>query len=103
MTYLLVAWLAYLTHTTPAPFEIVRTSPLLATLDITMLFFLVFMAGFFTTALPCVLLHLFVGCYHIRHPLFDVVAGGMLGLTALALGCPFLSSTSTRPSGITGT
>jgi hypothetical protein len=97
MTYLLMSWLAHLTSTTPEPFEAVRTNSLVAAVNLTMYFVLIFMAGFFITALPCVLLHLFVARYHIRHPLFYVVAGGMLGLIALAVEMSF-SRFETHPS-----
>jgi hypothetical protein len=83
----------YLKRTTPEPFEMVWTSPLVATFNITMFFILVFMAGFFITASPCVQLHLFAARYHIRHPLFYVVAGGMFGLLALAAGGSLIDPT----------
>jgi hypothetical protein len=89
MTCLLTVWLTHLTSTTPEPFEVVRTNPLVVGANLTMYFVLIFMAGFFITALPCVLLHLFVTRYNIRHPLFYVVAGGMLGLLASAAGMSF--------------
>lgn len=60
------------------------------------LFTLVWVAGFFISALPCVLLHLFAARFRIRNPLFYFVAGGLLGLLAVAASLPELQSASVR-------
>ncbi|MCX4165085.1 MULTISPECIES: hypothetical protein [Paraburkholderia] len=49
------------------------------------LFVVIYIAGFFISALPCVLLHLFAAHFRIGNPIFYVVAGGLLGLFGFAI------------------
>lgn len=83
-TYLFAALIVHAQHTTPGFFVPLPTGLPRMIFGIGFYFMLVWIAGFFISALPCVLLHLFAARFRIRNPLFYVVAGGLLGLLAVA-------------------
>ena len=101
-TYLFAAVIVHAQHTTPGFFIPLPLSLQRMIFGIAFYFVLVWVAGFFISALPCVLLHLFAARFRIRHPLFYVVAGGLLGLLAfeLAVVLPELRSAAIRPDTI---
>ena len=100
--YLFSAVIVHAQHTTPG--FLVPLPPSLPRMLFGAAFFfmLVWVAGFFISALPCVLLHLLAARFRIRNPLFYVVAGGLLGLLAfeLAVVLPDLQSAAIRPDTI---
>lgn len=98
--YLFAAVTVHAQHTTPGFLIPLPLSLPRMIFGIAFYFVLVWVAGFFISALPCVLLHLFAARFRIRNPLFYVVAGGLLGLlavaVAVAVGMPEFQSASVR-------
>lgn len=94
--YLFAAVTVHAQHTTPGFLISLPLSLPRMIFGIAFYFVLVWVAGFFVSALPCVLLHLFAARFRIRNPLFYVVAGGLLGLLAVAVSMPEFQSASVR-------
>lgn len=96
--YLFAALIVHAQHTMPGFLIPLPLSLPRMIFGIAFYFVLVWVAGFFISALPCVLLHLFAARFRIRNPLFYVVAGGLLGLLAVAVAAslPEFQSASVR-------
>ncbi|MGF6994644.1 hypothetical protein [Paraburkholderia sp. GAS32] len=96
--YLFAAVVVHAQHTTPGFLIPLPMSLPRMIFGIGFYFMLVWVAGFFISALPCVLLHLLAARFRIRNPLFYVVVGGLLGLlaVAVAVSMPEFQSASVR-------
>jgi hypothetical protein len=96
--YLFAAVIVHAQHTAPGFLIPLPLSLPRMIFGIAFYFVLVWVAGFFISTLPCVLLHLFAARFRIRNPLFYVVAGGLLGLlaVAVAVSMPEFQSASVR-------